>query len=60
MQRTLLRAVPPRLAHVRAAGYYAAGEGGALVGGDLYDLCETPFGVRVVIGDVRDGNWGPN
>ncbi|MFE5484655.1 PP2C family protein-serine/threonine phosphatase [Streptomyces sp. NPDC056527] len=53
MQRTLLRPVPPRLAHVSAAGYYSPGEGGTFVGGDLYDMCETPFGVRVIIGDVR-------
>ncbi|MFD3947151.1 PP2C family protein-serine/threonine phosphatase [Streptomyces sp. NPDC058579] len=53
MQRTLLRPVPPQVGDVRAAGYYTAGEGGTLVGGDLYSLCETPFGVRAVIGDVR-------
>ncbi|MFD4711775.1 PP2C family protein-serine/threonine phosphatase [Streptomyces sp. NPDC058430] len=53
LQRTLLRPVPPRIGHVRAAAYYAAGEGGTLVGGDLYDVCETPFGVRAIIGDVR-------
>ncbi|WJY53209.1 PP2C family protein-serine/threonine phosphatase [Streptomyces chengbuensis] len=53
VQRTLLRPVPPRLGPVRAAGFYEAGEGGTLVGGDLYDVCETPFGVRAIIGDVR-------
>ncbi|MEU4131364.1 PP2C family protein-serine/threonine phosphatase [Streptomyces wuyuanensis] len=53
MQRTLLRPVPPRLGPVHAAGSYEAGEGGTLVGGDLYDVCETPFGVRAIIGDVR-------
>ncbi|MFE3560437.1 PP2C family protein-serine/threonine phosphatase [Streptomyces sp. NPDC059193] len=53
MQRTLLRPVPSRVGRVRAAGYYAAGEAGTRVGGDLFDLCETPFGVRAVIGDVR-------
>ncbi|MFD9971319.1 PP2C family protein-serine/threonine phosphatase [Streptomyces sp. NPDC059011] len=53
MQRTLLRPVPPRLGPVRAAGFYEAGEGGTLVGGDLYEVCETPFGVRAIIGDVR-------
>nr|WP_244313423.1 PP2C family protein-serine/threonine phosphatase [Streptomyces zinciresistens] len=53
MQRTLLHPVPPRLGPVRAAGFYEAGEGGTLVGGDLYDVRETPFGVRAVIGDVR-------
>ncbi|MFJ6634960.1 PP2C family protein-serine/threonine phosphatase [Streptomyces sp. NPDC091376] len=53
MQRVLLRPVPGRLGPVRAAAYYEAGEGGTLVGGDLYDVCETPFGVRAIIGDVR-------
>ncbi|MFI9625932.1 PP2C family protein-serine/threonine phosphatase [Streptomyces sp. NPDC052042] len=53
MQLTLLRPLPERLGPVRAAGFYEAGERGTLVGGDLYDLCETRFGVRVVVGDVR-------
>ncbi|WP_371494085.1 serine/threonine-protein phosphatase [Kitasatospora sp. NBC_00374] len=53
VQLTLLRPVPERIGPVRAAGFYEAGEGGALVGGDLYDLAETPFGVRVIVGDVR-------
>ncbi|MGW1881458.1 PP2C family protein-serine/threonine phosphatase [Streptomyces sp. NPDC001970] len=53
MQRTLLRPVPRSLGPLRAAGFYSAGEGGTLVGGDLYDVCTTPFGVRVIIGDVR-------
>ncbi|WP_078662784.1 PP2C family protein-serine/threonine phosphatase [Streptomyces bicolor] len=53
MQWTLLRPVPRRLGPVRAAGFYEAGEGGTLVGGDLYDVCETPCGVRAIIGDVR-------
>lgn len=53
VQLTLLRPVPERVGPLRAAGFYEAGERGALVGGDLYDLCETPFGVRVIIGDVR-------
>ncbi|MFC9327628.1 PP2C family protein-serine/threonine phosphatase [Kitasatospora sp. NPDC057015] len=53
VQLTLLRPVPERVGPLRAAGFYEAGEGGTLVGGDLYDLCETPFGVRVIIGDVR-------
>ncbi|MDQ1012875.1 hypothetical protein QFZ82_007360 [Streptomyces sp. V4I23] len=58
MQRALLRPVPPAVGHIRAAGFYSAGEGGALVGGDLYDLCETPFGVRAIIGDVRGKGLG--
>ncbi|MFE7778388.1 PP2C family protein-serine/threonine phosphatase [Streptomyces sp. NPDC057445] len=53
MQRTLLRPVPQRLGRVTAAGFYSAGEGGTLVGGDLYEVCVTPYGVRALIGDVR-------
>lgn len=53
LQLMLLRPVPARLGPVRAAGYYEAADRRALVGGDLYELLETPFGVRVVIGDVR-------
>lgn len=53
MQRTLLRPVPRRLGHLRASAFYEAGEDGTIVGGDLYDVCETPFGVRAIIGDVR-------
>ncbi|MGP3685791.1 PP2C family protein-serine/threonine phosphatase [Streptomyces sp. IBSNAI002] len=53
IQRTVLRAPPRRLGPVTAAAFYTAGEGGTLVGGDLYDVCVTPFGVRAIIGDVR-------
>ncbi|MEU0395521.1 PP2C family protein-serine/threonine phosphatase [Streptomyces sp. NPDC006208] len=58
MQKTLLRLVPRRLGPVRAAGFYSAGEGGTLVGGDLYEVCATPFGVRAIIGDVRGKGLG--
>ncbi|ROR46421.1 PP2C family protein-serine/threonine phosphatase [Kitasatospora cineracea] len=58
MQRTLLHPVPPLVGHLRAAGFHAAGAGGAPVGGDLYDVCETPFGVRAIIGDVRGKGIG--
>ncbi|MEV6397046.1 PP2C family protein-serine/threonine phosphatase [Streptomyces sp. NPDC051907] len=53
MQFALLRPVPRTLGPLSIAGHYAAGEGGTLVGGDLYEICETPFGVRAIIGDVR-------
>ncbi|MFE3492563.1 PP2C family protein-serine/threonine phosphatase [Streptomyces sp. NPDC059175] len=53
MQKTLLRPVPQRLGPVHAAAFYEAGVGGTLVGGDLYDVCRTPYGVRAIIGDVR-------
>lgn len=52
-QDVVLRPVPARLDGVRAAGVYLAAESGARIGGDLYDVVSTPFGVRVVMGDVR-------
>ncbi|MGW5463661.1 PP2C family protein-serine/threonine phosphatase [Streptomyces sp. NPDC003996] len=58
MQKTLLRPIPSAVGPLRAAGFYQAGEGGAQVGGDLYDLVRTPFGVRVILGDVRGKGLG--
>jgi serine phosphatase RsbU (regulator of sigma subunit) len=53
LQLMLLRPIPAMLGPVRAAGYYQAADASALVGGDLYDLTETRYGIRVVVGDVR-------
>lgn len=52
-QRAILREPPPRIAHVRIAGAYVSAADEALVGGDLYETALTPFGVRVIVGDVR-------
>ncbi|MGK5558881.1 PP2C family protein-serine/threonine phosphatase [Actinomadura kijaniata] len=52
MQRAVLRPVPPRVGRVRAQVRYLAAAGPVQVGGDLYDVLETPFGTRVIIGDV--------
>lgn len=53
MQRALLRPPPRRLGTVTAAAFYTAAESDTLIGGDLYDVCVTSFGVRAIIGDVR-------
>ncbi|MEV0777609.1 PP2C family protein-serine/threonine phosphatase [Streptomyces sp. NPDC050433] len=52
-QDVLLRPVPARLQGVRAAGVYLAAEAGARIGGDLYEVLATPFGIRIIVGDVR-------
>ncbi|WP_067490701.1 PP2C family protein-serine/threonine phosphatase [Actinomadura hibisca] len=52
MQRAVLRPVPHRLGPVRAQVSYLAAAPQAQVGGDLYDVVDTPFGVRVILGDV--------
>lgn len=52
-QEVLLRPVPARLGSVRAASMYLAAETGAQIGGDLYDVVQTRYGVRMIVGDVR-------
>ncbi|MGW0732158.1 PP2C family protein-serine/threonine phosphatase [Streptomyces sp. NPDC002851] len=52
-QMALLRPMPPRLGPVRMAAAYRAADTEALVGGDLYGARATPYGVRVIVGDVR-------
>ncbi|MEU1290938.1 PP2C family protein-serine/threonine phosphatase [Streptomyces sp. NPDC005840] len=52
-QDVVLRPVPTRVKDVRAAGVYLAAEAGARIGGDLYEVLATPFGVRIIVGDVR-------
>src|SRR5882757_2181689 len=52
-QRVLLRPVPERIGPVAAAVEYISAAGGARIGGDFYEIIETPYGVRAVLGDVR-------
>lgn len=52
-QDVVLRPVPEQLHGARAAGVYLAAEAGARIGGDLYEVLSTPYGIRVIVGDVR-------
>jgi serine phosphatase RsbU (regulator of sigma subunit) len=52
-QRVLLRPVPERVGPVAAAVEYLSAADGARIGGDLYEVIETPYGVRAILGDVR-------
>ncbi len=52
-QRALLRPVPPVVGPLRVAVRYVAAAAEARVGGDLYEVVDTPFGVRLLLGDVR-------
>ena len=51
--RAILRPLPAELAGVPVAVMYLSASEAARVGGDLYDAVDTPFGLRMVIGDVR-------
>jgi serine phosphatase RsbU (regulator of sigma subunit) len=52
-QRAVLRAMPTAIGSVGLAARYVSATAEALVGGDRYEVAATPFGVRVIVGDVR-------
>lgn len=52
-QRALLRPVPDRIGRMRVAVRYLAAAAEARIGGDLYEVLDTPYGTRVVLGDVQ-------
>ena len=52
-QRAVLRSMPNAIGSVGLAARYVSASAEALVGGDLYEVAATPFGVRVIVGDVR-------
>ncbi|MGW4551410.1 PP2C family protein-serine/threonine phosphatase [Streptomyces violaceorubidus] len=53
VQLALLRPLPARIGPLRVAGFYRAADDEALIGGDLYSVRPTPFGIRVIVGDVK-------
>jgi phosphoserine phosphatase RsbU/P len=52
-QEVILRPPPRVLANVGLAARYVSASNDALMGGDLYETAFTPYGVRVIVGDVR-------
>lgn len=52
-QRALLRPPPERLGPLRVAVRYVAAAAEARIGGDLYEVAETPYGIRILLGDVQ-------
>ncbi|MEU3298847.1 MULTISPECIES: PP2C family protein-serine/threonine phosphatase [unclassified Streptomyces] len=53
VQRAVLPDPPKARGPLRFAARYEAAQTDAQIGGDLYAVVDTPFGVRCVIGDVR-------
>ncbi|MFE0626191.1 PP2C family protein-serine/threonine phosphatase [Streptomyces sp. NPDC058864] len=58
VQRAVLPRPPERIGPLRFAARYEAAQTDAQIGGDLYAVVDTPFGVRCVIGDVRGKGMG--
>nr|MDT0661886.1 PP2C family protein-serine/threonine phosphatase [Micromonospora sp. DSM 115978] len=52
-QQAVLRPLGPRVGSLAVAGHYISSTASAEIGGDLYEALDTPYGVRMIIGDVR-------
>ena len=52
-QQAVLRPLGPRIGAMSVAVRYVSANAEADIGGDLYEALSTPYGTRVLIGDVR-------
>jgi serine phosphatase RsbU (regulator of sigma subunit) len=52
-QQAVLRPIGPQVGSIAVAGRYISATAAADIGGDLYEALDTPYGVRIIIGDVR-------
>lgn len=53
LQRQILRPLPVLTDQALVDGIYAPIEEDHLVGGDIYEVVQSPYGTRVIIGDVQ-------
>ncbi|CAG6391851.1 serine/threonine-protein phosphatase [Streptomyces cocklensis] len=53
VQRAVLPSPPGVIGSLHFAAYYEAAQTDAQIGGDLYAVVDSPYGVRCMIGDVR-------
>lgn len=52
-QEAVLAPIGPQIGQIAIAGRYVSASAAADIGGDLYEALDTPYGVRMIIGDVR-------
>ncbi|NYT93753.1 PP2C family protein-serine/threonine phosphatase [Salinispora sp. H7-4] len=52
-QQAVLRPLGPQVGPLAVAARYISSTATAEIGGDLYEALDTPYGVRMIIGDVR-------
>ncbi len=52
-QNAVLPSLPERVGDLACAGLYSSAARGARVGGDLFDVRPSPFGTRLLLGDVQ-------
>ena len=52
-QNAVLWPVPAQVGSLRFAARYVSASAAARIGGDLYEVVDSPYGVRLIVGDVR-------
>ncbi|MBL1082513.1 SpoIIE family protein phosphatase [Streptomyces actinomycinicus] len=52
-QRALMHPLPGRIGSLALHGVYLPAESEARIGGDFYEALATPYGIRILVGDVR-------
>lgn len=52
-QRAVLPELPDRVGDLACAGLYHSAQQGARIGGDFFDVRPSPFGTRMILGDVQ-------
>ncbi|MFI5544450.1 PP2C family protein-serine/threonine phosphatase [Streptomyces sp. NPDC051815] len=57
-QRAVLPKPAERIGGLHVSAWYEAAQAGACIGGDLYAVQDTPYGVRLAVGDVRGKGLG--
>ncbi|MCT2589526.1 serine/threonine-protein phosphatase [Streptomyces sp. N2-109] len=57
-QLAVLPVPPARIGGLDVAARYKAAQSDARIGGDLYAVQETPYGTRLIVGDVRGKGLG--
>jgi hypothetical protein len=52
-QRAVLPELPERVGDLACAGLYHSAQQGASIGGDFFDVRPSPYGTRMILGDVQ-------
>jgi serine phosphatase RsbU (regulator of sigma subunit) len=52
-QRAVLPVLPERVGDLACGGLYHSAQQGAMIGGDFFDVRQSPFGTRMILGDVQ-------
>ncbi len=57
-EETILRPLPAVVGDIRVGVRYLSSAAEAVVGGDVYEVLDTEFGTRIIVGDVKGSGLG--